>query len=321
MASVSTIFAGIATAFHRVGTNENTDKQISRINPNLIDTRSADKAMRSVISRLDVSNISTSIRVQDVQNNQTQFREVTVDQVRAVMGDNRWQATRPRITKTMIPEQRERALEIRAKRQAKLDEKLADYTNRINETMREFGINTPAKQACFLATIAIESMGLKQMEELPSKYASSKMVYKGRGIIQLTHEDNYARASKDLKIGEAPKYDLLVREPKLAASPEYAFKTAGWFWSTREHKLGKPNNVIGELPQNDLQDFRQASSLVNSGRPNGRVNHWGDRLTYYKRALDSLKIEISKEMSDNINRGISTHTGKNHQLRPNERGY
>jgi len=32
------------------------------------------------------------------------------------------------------------------------------------------------------------------------------------------------------------------------------------------------------------------SSLVNSGKLMGRVNHWGDRLIYYKRTLAALRF-------------------------------
>lgn len=118
--------------------------------------------------------------------------------------------------------------------------RLKEYTQLLNETMKQSNINTPAQQAAFIATCAAETIGFTAMTEGDSNYASSKSKYKGRGIIQLTHEENYLAASQYLKLGSPdtkPPYRLLVDKPELAAKNEYSFKIAGWFWPNESTSL------------------------------------------------------------------------------------
>ncbi|HVG39911.1 MAG TPA: hypothetical protein VM870_11510 [Pyrinomonadaceae bacterium] len=188
---------------------------------------------------------------------------------------------------------------------------LEDYRKLLNDVMRAYHIDAPAKQAAFLATVGEETLGMTRMTEMRSRYASSHDLYRGRGIIQLTGRGNYSQASRELRIGAPPKYDLLVRRPDSAAKSRWSFKIAGWFWAARRHRFGIPNNKMGVRPRADLRDFREASSLVNSGRPDGPVNGWGHRLTYYKRALSALGVRVGKRFAAGLNQGIRKWSGKN----------
>ncbi len=69
----------------------------------------------------------------------------------------------------------------------------------------------------------------KKGRELGNTEMGDGAKYKGRGFMQLTGKDNYARAGKDLGLD-------LVNHPELAESPENSAKTAMWFW--RKNKLG-----------------------------------------------------------------------------------
>jgi predicted chitinase len=102
--------------------------------------------------------------------------------------------------------------------------------------------------AQFLAQCAHESLNFTRMEEIgtPAYFAkkydpryapkTAKILgntevgdgerYKGRGFIQLTGRDNYARA------GEALGLPLEVN-PELAARPDVAAKVAVWYWKNR----------------------------------------------------------------------------------------
>lgn len=215
------------------------------------------------------------------------FQPVTTDQIRKIMPI--WNSK-----KFQTPEMQQR---------------LQDYTNRLNDTMEKYGINKPTQQAMFLATVGEETGGMTLLTEIKSDYKSSTLVYKGRGIIQLTLEDNYRKASKALKFGEPPNYDLLVKHPELAAEPEYSFPIAGWFWGGRTGGRFNqiPNNLIGDKPKEDLRDFRESSSLVNSGQPDGKIVNWRTRLEYYKRALDTLDIPVSKELATNLDQTIEQY--------------
>lgn len=130
--------------------------------------------------------------------------------------------------------------------------KLAEYTRLLNGAMKEFGINTPAQQAAFLATCAAETTGFTKLTEGPSDYESSKNPYKGRGFIQLTGEENYRAASKYFFGSE----DVLYKNPELAAEPELAARIAGWYWAKNRIKSSTPNEQFGEQPGKDLLDFR-----------------------------------------------------------------
>ncbi|MBA3713942.1 MAG: hypothetical protein H0W76_16040 [Pyrinomonadaceae bacterium] len=243
-----------------------------------------------------------------------EFREVTVDQMRGVMS-HRWQARKPRMTPKMSPQIREKLMQRYERRQTAIDAKLTDYTRRLNDTMRRFEINTPLKQAMFLATIAEESVEMRVGTEQPSKYASSRATYKGRGLIQLTHETNYREASEYLGKG-----DLIVKQPALAATKEYMFDTAGWFWSVKQsgQYQESPNSRIGDEPRADLMDFREAAGLVNGGQRDRLLIHWGTRLEYYKKALEAFEIPVSEEMQKSLDEQIKSYQGKNHIRHPEQ---
>jgi putative chitinase len=50
--------------------------------------------------------------------------------------------------------------------------------------------------------------------------------YRGRGLIQLTGKDNYTRCSEDL-FGDT----TLVDNPDLLSQPDYAIRSACWYWT------------------------------------------------------------------------------------------
>ncbi|MGJ7497177.1 glycoside hydrolase family 19 protein [Variovorax sp. RT4R15] len=127
------------------------------------------------------------------------------------------------------------------------------YAQPLTAAMDRFHIDTPKRQAAFLATIAIESMNLTKVEEglyykdaarlakiYPRAFKSAadaepfarnpqalgKLLYQGywgRGFIQLTWEKNYRAA------GDALGFDY-INQPSLVLEPQHAALTAGWFW-------------------------------------------------------------------------------------------
>ena len=71
--------------------------------------------------------------------------------------------------------------------------------------------------------------------------------YRGRGLIQITGRDNYARC------GEALGVDLIAR-PQLLEQPLYAALSAGWYWHA--HDLNKIA---------DTGDIRAITRRINGG--------------------------------------------------------
>jgi putative chitinase len=168
----------------------------------------------------------------------------------------------------------------------------------INEAMERYLIaENEFRIAAFLAQIAHETAELKYMEEIwgpteaQKRYEGRKDLgntqagdgkrYKGRGAFQLTGRANYDRYGQLLKVD-------LVRNPEIAARPEYAFLIAGLYW-----RLNGLNGVAdadfeadAALGIDDLvmgQDFRDITRKINGGH-NGLV----DRQKYYRKALEVL---------------------------------
>lgn len=161
----------------------------------------------------------------------------------------------------------------------------------ISSAMDEFSINTPKRQAAFLAQIAHESGSLRYVRELAdgSAYDSRADLgntrpeaidialrnnttpgrfYRGRGLIQITGYDNYADCSQGL-FGDT---GTLTHNPVMLERKELAARSAAWFW--RGHGL------------NELADAGQFKQITR--RINGGYNGLAERLAYFTRAQRAL---------------------------------
>ena len=100
------------------------------------------------------------------------------------------------------------------------------------DTMEKFQINTPKRQAAFIAQLAHESGSFKYVKELASgkAYEGRKdlgntqpgdgVKFKGRGLIQLTGRANYQKASDYFN-------EDFIDHPELIETPKYATLVAG----------------------------------------------------------------------------------------------
>lgn len=158
----------------------------------------------------------------------------------------------------------------------------------LNDAMDEFGIDTPARQAAFLAQLCHESGSLRYVSEIASgmAYNGRKDLgntkpeaiaiaaqhgstpgpwWKGHGLIQVTGYDNH------LACGTALGLDLL-NEPTLLEQPVHATRSAAWFWASRN---------LNDLA--DTGDFERITKRINGG-----LNGYDDRLAAYDRAKEAL---------------------------------
>ncbi|MEU7766679.1 glycoside hydrolase family 19 protein [Nocardia sp. NPDC049190] len=165
---------------------------------------------------------------------------------------------------------------------------LQKYLPYLNQAMRDYGINTPEREAAFLAQISVETDDLKTLTEYGDaayfnrNYGPQSSVgpslgntrpgdgarFHGRGGMQLTGRNNYRAA------GEALDVDL-VGHPELAADPKYAFATAGWYWHSRN--------------LNDQADEANFSEITRS--VNGGYNGASERNETYAHARKVLGAE------------------------------
>jgi putative chitinase len=91
--------------------------------------------------------------------------------------------------------------------------------------------------------------------------------YKGRGMIQITARKNYTDCSKALNLD-------LIKNPELLEQAALAFRSAGWFWNSRN---------LNELA--DREDIIAITKKINGG-----LNGLEDRKLYYARAKNALGV-------------------------------
>ena len=151
----------------------------------------------------------------------------------------------------------------------------------LNSAMDEFEINTPLRQAAFLAQVLHESGLCRWLVELWGPSEAQRRYegrldlgntepgdgynYRGRGLLQTTGRANYVKTGDAL--GEP-----LEAHPELLGTPELAARSAAWFW--KSHGL------------NELADDNQFMTITR--RINGGTNGYADRLALYEIAQPLL---------------------------------
>lgn len=156
------------------------------------------------------------------------------------------------------------------------------WADALTAAMAGAQINSRRRIASFLAQIGHESASLVYSKELGgpkyfAKYDGRKDLgnvqpgdgarFAGRGLIQVTGRDNYAKASMAL-FGD---YRLL-KTPELLERPEWAAKSAAWYWTTRNL------NALA-----DADRFTDLTRAINGG-----TNGLDDRKSRYRLALEVL---------------------------------
>lgn len=131
---------------------------------------------------------------------------------------------------------------------------VAALTNFLNsdEARTKDGINTPERQAAFLAQVGHETAGLTQNVERPSsetgkafeKYdfrsnlgndgVGQGYLYRGQGGLQLTGKDNYKAVNNALGLAGTAN-DIVANPSLVGASPELSARTAGAYWAMRKN--------------------------------------------------------------------------------------
>lgn len=155
----------------------------------------------------------------------------------------------------------------------------AIYWPYLKAAMEERDIDTPKRQAAFLAQLAHESGSLRYVLEIASGAAyegradlgnaepGDGIRFKGRGLIQVTGRANYAACSLAL-FGD----DRLLASPGILETPLEACRSATWFWKSK--KL----NALA-----DAGKFLTITRKINGG-----TNGLADRQAYWERAKEVL---------------------------------
>lgn len=153
------------------------------------------------------------------------------------------------------------------------------YLPELIKLMPMFSINTPLRQAHFIAQVAHESGSLNYVKELASGQAyegrkdlgninkGDGVKYKGRGLIQCTGRSNYLSFQKYL--GGAPD---IMNHPEYLEQPHLAVMVSCWFWKTRG---------LNELADTD-------SFVTITKKINGGTNGINERKAFLIRAKKEL---------------------------------
>lgn len=153
------------------------------------------------------------------------------------------------------------------------------FAQPLAEAMQEHGINTPKRQAAFVAQIAHESEEFRFTRELGSgqEYEGRKDLgniqpgdgprFKGRGLLQITGRTNYSACGEALGLP-------LIDTPVLLEAPAGACRSAAWFWV--QHGL------------NELAEADKFGTVTK--RINGGFNGLDERLEYWLRARRTLGL-------------------------------
>lgn len=155
--------------------------------------------------------------------------------------------------------------------------RIDSFVDALNDGMDAYEINTPLRQAAFLANVAVESGELRYVREiwgptpaqaryegrldLGNTQPGDGKLYMGRGLIQVTGRANYARCANELNIP-------CVEHPEMLELPQYAVASAGAYWT---------RHGLNELA--DRGAFKEIVKIVNGG-----YTAWSQRQAYYEKA-------------------------------------
>jgi predicted chitinase/LysM repeat protein len=154
---------------------------------------------------------------------------------------------------------------------------LEKFVPHLNAMFKSYAIDSCLRKSHALAQMGHESGGLHYMAELVSNAVAEANYggYKGRGLIQITFEENYK------KYGDYVGVDFLGANKVKLEEIKYATDSAGWFWC---HGKGVDLNTYA-----DKNDLLQISAKIN-----GAFNGLDDRINIFKRAHKALNAPACK---------------------------
>ncbi len=191
------------------------------------------------------------------------------------------------------------------------DKSVSRLTRELNACFRKYGISKCIQKIAFLANVCVETTVFKDLDELPSKFESSKSTYKGRGLLHLTGESNYKYYKDKTKIDVVSKPKLLSTNihyavdsacmafSKILKMPEWRQESTIKWEASKNLSLNDTALLIesekGENAKKDPLDyFRLICQKLNGvdvakdKNPNG----WENRKKYYNKLKEIFDYDV-----------------------------
>ncbi|MGE4513483.1 MAG: hypothetical protein AB7E26_06695 [Chryseobacterium sp.] len=180
------------------------------------------------------------------------------------------------------------------------DKSFATLTKTLNNSFKQYSINTCSQKIHFLAQVCEETGIFALSEEIKSVFISSQSIYKGRGLLQLTGvkkkgEDRYDEPGPYQDYADYKGNQDIVKKPEvLATDINYCIDSGAWIWSINKKMPKSPSAAVdrwgletsgkslNELAVYDDKYLELISVLLNgrnadTGMPNG----WEKRKSNY----------------------------------------
>ncbi|MCY0968971.1 glycoside hydrolase family 19 protein [Chryseobacterium wangxinyae] len=157
------------------------------------------------------------------------------------------------------------------------------FAEALNKVFKDYDINTCIRKIHFLAQCYHETQRFTiTYEKSPNSNVSGGAFYRGRGLIQLTHNYNYEKLRKALKINST----LNEFVPRVAKEINFACQASGYFWKNIGAKTGNINQYA------DKDDVLTVSREINGyvSVPNG----FNDRKLFTEILKKVMKYETCK---------------------------
>lgn len=149
--------------------------------------------------------------------------------------------------------------------------KIQEYMAALNSAFIRYKFDSCISRAHFLAQILHESGGLKFTLEGNGRGNLAYDPWRGRGLIQITHEANYDAYEK--YCGEDVTTSVSAMA-KLETAP-HSLLSAAWFYAVKASLMAS----------SDADDFLWVTRVINGG-----FNGHDDRLAYLNRAISTLDL-------------------------------
>lgn len=157
------------------------------------------------------------------------------------------------------------------------------FAEALNKVFKDYDINTCIRKIHFLAQCYHETQRFTiTYEKSPNSNVIGGAFYRGRGLIQLTHDYNYEKLRKALKINST----LNEFVPRVAKEINFACQASGYFWKNIGAKTGNINQYA------DKDDVLTVSREINGyvSVPNG----FNDRKLFTEILKKVMKYETCK---------------------------